>query len=165
MLIDKTYFVGKLSIPHLSISEGVNSSLSNLADLERYISIYEPEFLEKLLGEAYPDYVANPTETEWTDFIALIRNTTTLVSPIANYVFFKSYPDIVEKNTGIGTVQAVSENSVLVTDSRLINVWNDMIHQLYKTDGVLDYLSTTIFDGDYASPDWSNFTTINQFGI
>lgn len=163
MKTDKTYFIGKLSIPHLTVSEGVDSSLSNSDALTRYISIYEPEFLKKLLGDAYSDYIANPTD--WTEFDALIVDNTLKVSPIANYVFFKCYPDIVQNNTGIGTVQGKPENSYLITDQRLVDVWNDMIAQLYKEDGVLDHLTTTVFDGTYDFPDWTDFTTINIFGL
>lgn len=162
MIIDKTYFTGKLSIPHLSTSEGVDASLSSLSDLERYIDIYEPKFLKELLGDAYSDYEENKTSEKWVAFENLLKSETK-VSPIANYVFFYFYPDMIQSNTGVGTVRAAHENSIDVTDNRLVHVWNDMVNQL---EDVFDYLSDTIFVGDYTFPDWSNLTSsINIYGI
>lgn len=165
-LTDKTYLIGKLSIPHLSVSEGVDASLSNASTVDRAFTIYEPEFLKKLLGDAYADYIDNKTSPEWVAFENKVKDDTLKISPIANYVFFKVYPDIIETNTGVGTTHAKHENSYDVTDTRLVNVWNDMVSQLMADDGVLDYLSTTIFTGDYTYPDWSDIaTSINIFGI
>ncbi len=158
MLIDETYFVGKLSVPHLQATEGVDSSLSSLADLERYISIYEPKFLKELLGDLYDTYIEDKELPEWVAFENLVRNDTLKLSPIANYVFFYFYPDMVQSNTGTGTIRAAHENSIDMTDSRLVSVWNEMGVLL---EDVFEYLYST-FTG---LPEWDNFRTINIYGL
>jgi len=168
-LIDKTYFVGILSIPHLSATEGVDSSLDNSTELLRQIAIQEPKFLKEILGDLYAEYVAHKTDAIWVTFEGKLKDATLHRSPIANYVFFNSYPDLCVSNTGVGTIASKNENGIDVTPQRLVNVWNDMVNQLTVEDGILDYLeeNSSLYETDDLSlPDWYYITRyINIFGI
>jgi len=167
-LIDKTYFVGLLSIPNLTTAEGVDAGLENSTELTRYISIYEPGFMQMILGDLYVEYVAHKAEAIWTTIEGKLKDATLFRSPLANYVFFNYYPDLCERNTGVGTMATKQENSELVTRTRLVRVWNDMVSQLWVDDGVLDYLyenRSAYETSEYSLPSWDDIRPINIFGL
>ena len=58
MIIDYTYFDGILNI---GLSPNIGSSAVQIAERERiayYIDVYEEEYLRKVLGTLYTDFIA-----------------------------------------------------------------------------------------------------------
>ncbi len=138
-MIDSTYFVSPIDIPNLTTEIGGVTDTSNLAALTRAISIYQAEFMRLLLGDLYPDFVSDE-DGKWDDLKAKLVDSDLKVSPIANYVFFKYYPQLTTPNTGVGVAYNKTENQGIDNRKRLTDVWNDMVLYLERCDGVLDYL-------------------------
>ena len=138
-MIDSTYFVSPIDIPNLTTEIGGVTDTSNLAALTRAISIYQAEFMRLLLGDLYPDFVSDK-DGKWDDLKAKLVDEDLKISPIANYVFFKYYPQLTTPNTGVGVAYNKTENQGIDNRKRLTDVWNDMVLYLERYDGVMDYL-------------------------
>jgi hypothetical protein len=139
-LINDTYFLtGLKAIPNLKDAV--------LNELNSYISIYEPEYrnavlgvdlnndFEAGLGEATidPKWLAlrdgaefeyQDVKYKWVGFTNTLKE-----SPIAYYTFWKFMSDKNFLFTGIGTVISNSENSNRVSPiNYLVTVWNRMVN-------------------------------------
>lgn len=73
MLINRTYFIGELNVPNAQVPDSPDSEV-----LDMFLSKYEPEFLEKLLGYSLyqallTGLVQDPIASKW---IALLNGTT-----------------------------------------------------------------------------------------
>jgi hypothetical protein len=164
----RAYFQqGITEVPNLTISIGGVSDTSNATELDRYITRYETEFMKCLLGSLYTDYATNPTDAKWATLKAMLWDSTLLVSPVANYIFWHYYNDATRRNGNVGTVESNVENGNINTNARLVQVWNEMVSMMYNgVDGVIDYLlenSDTYPIEDYK---WTNFVeTTNILGI
>lgn len=158
---------GKTQVPNLTTFVGGVSDTSNNEELGRYITRYETQFLKRLLGSLYADYVANPTAERWVTLNGLLWDSTLLLSPVANYIFWHYYKDYTHENTGVGTVESKAENASLTTDARLCEVWNEMVSMMYNgVDGVLDYMMEN--EGTYPVEgyDWTDFISpVNIYGL
>lgn len=135
-LIDITYFFGEFNISqksHAPVSEGIND----------YIDTYEPEYIEKALGEDFAAlFNANPSDPRFDDLQAMLIKTP---SPIAGYVFFHYQRDHAIISTGAGDARAKSENSERSPEVyRMTKAWNTMAR---KTRKIQRYLldNATIF--------------------
>jgi hypothetical protein len=68
MIIDSTYFTGKLNLPQTGNTDGLN-------EVNQFIEIYEPEYLKKALGyslwKAFTAGIAGsgPVEQRWLDLL------------------------------------------------------------------------------------------------
>lgn len=138
-MIDNTYFVGILDVPNQTTEVGGVTDTSNLTALNRAIAIYQAEFMRLLVGDLYADFLKNE-DGKWDDLIVRLVDSDLKISPIANYVFFKYYPQLTNPNTGAGVAYNKVENQGIDNRRRLTEVWNDMILFLERYDGVLDYL-------------------------
>jgi len=158
---------GTTEVPNLTITIGGHTDTSNTTELQRYIDRYEVEFMKRLLGTLYTDYAADPSATKWTDLIARLWDSTLLVSPVADYIFWHYYTATTRRNAGVGTVESNVENATLATASRLCDVWNEMVSMMYNgIDGVIDFMLDN--SDDYIGEDynWTNFVEpTNVFGI
>ena len=148
-LIDSTYFVKDINVPS-----------STYSDLDNYITRYEKEILQKLLGYELWKLVAayDGTAGVITDFVEGKEYTnsagdldkwngitnTDLVSLVAYYVFYHWVRDK-ETTTGTnGTLQLVSENSLGASPAqRLHGAWVNL-RDLY--DKAYDFLSEHMDD-------------------
>jgi hypothetical protein len=157
-MIDPTYFVSPIDIPNLTTEIGGVTDTSNLAALTRAISIYQAEFMRLLLGDLYPDFVSDK-DGKWDDLKAKLVDSDLKVSPIANYVFFKYYPQLTTPNTGVGVAYNKTENQGIDNRKRLTDVWNDMVLYLERCDGVMDYLydNRADLETDVSLPDYLFF--------
>lgn len=157
-MIDLTYFVSPIDIPNLTTEIGGVTDTSNTTALTRAISIYQAEFMRLLLGDLYPDFVLNE-DGKWDDLKAKLVDEDLKVSPIANYVFFKYYPQLTTPNTGVGVAYNKTENQGIDNRKRLTDVWNDMVLYLERYDGVMDYLydNRADLETDVSLPDYLFF--------
>lgn len=174
MLIDASYFIGELDIPN-------TDSLPVQENLQIFINKYEVKFLKMLLGNVlYAEYIAGstlvpvepatdpvtyePIPQKWIDLQNQLRDVTTKVSPIANFIYFYFVRDKTIYNSGTGTQQAEGENSTKA-DSKIktVRAWNEMnelcfeIHKFLKTNisvyGPLAY--NLYFRDNWYLWDWS----------
>jgi len=128
--------------------------ISQQAVLERvnkYISIYEPEYLKTILGyEFYKQFMAglsvDPPNQKWidlrdgADFTNAITNKleqyTGIAKPAANYIYYYLRRDSASLTTPAGDVVNRTENSAVVSSGRkMVNAWNAMVDygmNLYK---------------------------------
>ena len=149
MLTDRTYFAKLVTrIPNQNGGALVApSSTSTVQDgLTDAIAAYEPEYLRLVLGDdLYEEFEANIDDAKWVAFIAKVRNATTKVSPIANYVFYCYWPIYCTSRTGTGdemteganyrTGQIWAWNEAIALNKRLF-VWLMDNRSDYEHDGL-----------------------------
>ena len=143
MIIDYTYFTGLLSIG-LSPDTGAPSTTRDAEreKIEYYITVYEREYLRKILGEnmcgEFIDYLNSEEDNvdKWEKLLALLSEK---YSPIACYIFFKYIKEGNYSVTRVGTVTSADDDAVspMVIQMR---AWNDMVdmnkrvYQLLQAD-------------------------------
>jgi len=102
----------------------------NLTKLTYAINIYQPQYLKELLGsDLYDAFEAglqeNPVPAKWTALSDKLRDDTTKISPIANYIFFNALRDWRHVYSGIGASDNKADNSNPVSVTPLqVNAWN-----------------------------------------
>jgi hypothetical protein len=164
--IDYTYFQkGPIAIPNLG-TDGVK--LANKNDLDTYITIYEEEYLRRLLGDdLYVAYIAGiavvTPAARWTALRSQLLDSSNKISPIASYVWFMYKQDTQVVTTGSGdkkTANAGMEGSF--NDKKAINVFNKLVAD---SGDIYDWLE----DNAATYPEWEqedfDFATINQWDI
>lgn len=156
MLIDSTYFKGMLSIG-LSPDTGV-SSVTQDAERERidwFISVYEKEYLTRLLGkEEYGKFVAYCNgETEDEYFNQLKSRLTEDYSPITCYVFYKFVTVGNVHVTNVGSVKSSGED-VVSPETLCVRVWNDMVR-----------MNRELVDEFFLNPECDLVDYINVFNV
>lgn len=147
-LIDHTFFVGKLNLPQTGDSTG-------RAKVMQYVEIYEPELLKKALGydlwKAFTDEVGGSPGSpgdiaERWDYLLYGADYTyknragrwqgfipegSVISPIANYVFYQLVADNVYNVVQIGTVTSETDNNRNVNPvDKLVDCHNSMVDML-----------------------------------
>lgn len=149
--MDKTYFYGILEVPNLTSEMGVRTTVNNLVALNSAITRYTKEFLQFVLGDNYDTLKDDEGLQEH------LYNDEMKTSPVANYVFYRFYPQLSVKNTNVGTMLSKSENGENVSLSRLAQVWNEMCIMM---EPVYEYLCT--LELEYTI---RRFYTINPLGV
>jgi len=138
-VIDSSYFVGEISIPNTAGSGAVVTA--TLAKLNRLISIYEKDYLTKLLGDTlYDEFIAAlEVPDDWaTDLLAELRDDTLKLSPVAYYVYYFWLRDSVTYVTSNGQAEGNNENAVSSSPAlRMSESYNRMVRM---TEEVLDYI-------------------------
>lgn len=156
-LIDQTYFFNEFSIAqksHAPVAE----------NLQYYIDTYEPEYIEKALGEDFAAlFNATPLDPRFDDLQDML---TKKPSPIAGYVFFKYQQDLGIMATGAGDARSKNENSDRAPEVyRMVRAWNLMAKLTRK---VRKYLceNKAIFP-EFKIDETDCFLTdrINEFGL
>lgn len=172
-IIDETYLKhSPVFIDGLDSSNGFDPDITapKVVAVRRAIEIYEAELLEMILGEeAYAEYVSTKADEKWNTFKEKLANSTTKISPIANYVFYyfrkdnavktADTSDYVRKYGNDASMVGIEENNVVV--------WNKMCKLLYKffiwlEDNETSLGLTSVID----KCNWDRLTTTkNVFGI
>lgn len=162
MIIDRTYFWGDLRLPFSPDDVGTSALLvsEERAEFDLYLAAKEDEFLGYIFGDLKDDYVAGRGASPWSAVDALVVNSTTKTSIIANYVYFYFWNS---KQYGVddsGTYVKSRESGTVVPNSRKTEeAWNQMIKNVVP---LLKYLSenwdTFVTDGkDFSNATWSLF--------
>lgn len=146
MAITKAYFEqNPVAIPQAKQNNGINADVysANTVKLDSSIKRHEKAYLTLLLGrELYAEYIAAPTDAKWADLNALLYDTTLLVSPIANYIYFWYLDENVGSYDGSlfqTTKQENSTNHSVVYNQ--VKAWNAMVTM---NEPILQYLYDTI---------------------
>jgi hypothetical protein len=140
-LIDASYFIGEINIPNTQKTEIQES-------LDWFISKYEQELLQKLLGwELWSLYNADASSQRFVDLIngtdyvygGYIYHWRGLIwkagenphSLIANYIYWYWMKDKQIWNSGIGTIKATPIQGVVMSPGlKMVHVWNDFAEQV-----------------------------------
>jgi hypothetical protein len=159
MIIDYTYFVGKINLPQTGNTDG-------LALVNSFIEDYEPEYLKKVLGyelwKAFSEGIEGSGEPDqrWQDLLEGKEFTycgklmkwdgfENRPSPISQYVYYQFIEAEAETTTLVGQASNKTENAYRVNPTtKLVQSWNDMVEanlMLWK------FLRTNA--ADY--PEWS----------
>lgn len=133
MLIDQSFFVGEILVPNLTGAGLIPAG--NVEELNRFISKYEPEFLDEVLGQslsaAFQAGVSEATpEQRWVDLKNRLVNETTKLSPIAGYVYYHYFRDRLSTSSGLGEIEAVGENAnVVLNTDKMSRAYNDAVRK------------------------------------
>src|SRR5574339_318819 len=150
MIIDYTYFIGKLRLPQTGNTEGRE-------EIEGLIEIYEPEYLRKVLGldlyEAFTEGIAGSgtPDQRWVDLLEGITfdhhgvnhrwngfDPEDKLTPIANYVYYRYLEDTVSDVTLAGTSTGKTDNNARTSPmQKMVNAWNDMVDMNSELDRLL----------------------------
>lgn len=167
MLINATYFIGEINLPGLS-------EPANAENLLTFITKYEKKFLQQLFGEdLYDLYVAglaeDPVDEKWTALSAMLVDTDTKESPIANYVYYYFTRDMATLTANLGEVKPKGENASFASPiAKQVRAWNEMVDFVWKFE-----LDTDVYpewSGPYSHfSDWCHsreiFHKINSLGL
>lgn len=144
MIIDQSYFTGKLNLPQTGNNEG-------LLLVNEFIERYEPEYLQKVLGynlwKAFSEGIDGSGEIEQR-FIDLLEGKEFEYSgktykwvgfetkPIQNYVYYHFLDNAAYDTVQVGHSVGKLDNAIAVApEVKAINAWNEMVlenHILYK---------------------------------
>ncbi len=140
MIIDKSYFIGEISIAQLG-------SIPVQDALTLFIDKREPEYLKKALGYAFAKLfsdglAADVVEQRWTDLLEgaeyddcedITREWMGFQndgkqSPIANYIYYWYQRDNITFTASVGEMAGKAENATSVSPApKMIRVWNEMV--------------------------------------
>lgn len=139
-VIDSSYFVGEREVPNIS---GTHPAATiNLEVLNRVITVYERDYLVKLLGETlYDEFITDlGTSEAWaTGLRDELRDSTLKTSPVADYCYYYWLRKTLSNTTSGGQTEQTSENSTAVSPmQKMAEAWNSCIR---LTVEVIQYLN------------------------
>ena len=168
MIIDISQFTrGELLIE--GATDSMNASIGSYGlseSIRSFISIYEPEYLVRMLGcdlsESFIAYMNDDSGIavkQWDDLKAWFDGQR--ISPIACYVYFHfvRWNDV--RVTGNGVQRNNSDNPVVSSMGRLVSAWNLMVAGNYR---LADWMDKNIPGYEFRS-DPDMFEHINSLGI
>lgn len=167
MLINQTYFVGEILVPNLT---GVGPiPAGNVEELTRFISKYEPEFLDEVLGPdlsaAFQTGISAETpDQRWVDLKIRLVNETHKLSPIAGYVYYHYFRDRLSTSSGLGEIESTAENAnVVLNTDKMARAYNDAVR---KGRAVFEWVQSNASTYPELDPThYYNLSPVNTFGI
>jgi hypothetical protein len=168
--IDDTYFIRGLTVAQIGQGGG------NQEALQMYITLYEPKFLQEVLGYGFyklmmaniasPRFAALINGAEYTYENVLRKwggfSNAEKESPVANYVFYQFGRRNVEHAVGLGVMLPVAENAqIMIPTLTLINAWNEMVTMVKNMNYYLKANAGTY--PEYKEAETKCFHTINAF--
>lgn len=162
-LIDSSYFNGEILVPNITGSHPAQTV--NVTELDRFIVLYERDYLIKLLGKTlYAEFIAQQTESWAVSLIGQLRDSTLKISPIAYYIWYWWKCHNTTQITAQGEAAANNENAGIVSPMhRLQNAYNSCVNLTYD---VLEWMEAN--QSTFPSvpvPDFQAFRPINTLGI
>ena len=181
MLIDKTYFTGKLNLPNVEQGTVNQDLILNNNELHRFIQEYELKYLTDAFGfivardilskiDSDGNIIAG-TEQKYIDLIDGVDDWLGLryeangikYSQVANYVYCMYIAENERKMTNLGvTVDEVEKGRVVSSWSKYNSAWRDMFKQRqafelddwYSYSYYLNTATKTLFDYITGNTDW-----------
>lgn len=178
MLIDYTFFRGgPLDIEGAVLCthtpSGTNEAIVD--SLRRFIGLYEPEYLTKLLGEKlygeFSSYLSGdrePPESRWDDLADLLvvrygeGDGAACKSPVANYVYFHYLRHSHAQATVTGVKEDGDDGTLVSPERKMVYAWNDMVGM---TSRIVCRLRVRASDYPCLHTDPELLETINTLGI
>jgi len=145
MIIDYTYFIGKLRLPQTGNTDGRTV-------VEEFAEIYETEILKKAMGydlwKAFTDGIegSGDPDQRWEDLLDGVTfeykginlrfnglDPEDKITPIANYCYYKYLEDSAADVTLAGVATGAVDNNTRVSPmQKMIDAWNAMVDMLLK---------------------------------
>jgi len=156
-IIDSSYFFYEFKIASLETTPVAER-------IQYYINVYEPEYMEKLLGKSlYAAYKATPADARFTPLLAKL---TAKPSPIAAYVFFEyQNGQSLQATAGADAKIKVENASVSINTYRRSDAWNLMVKLGW---GIIQWLKNDAVNLDEfkaCEVDCEILTKTNPFGL
>lgn len=137
MIIDTTYFVGKLFVP-VSVSPG--ETVGDAVLLQQVLSTNYDNFIEQLFGlemaKTFKDHEKD-TSGQWKELIDGndeyhgMRNATAKTSFVANFIYTEYLKEKQGQMTSIGIERPKGQVSTSVNPtSKYVEVWNKMVEEI-----------------------------------
>lgn len=165
-LIDERYFWGSITIANLTQNRIGVAQMQTVAsvnvDIQRYIAVYQKQYLLEMLGETLADTITEEKA------LALFVDEALLLSPLANYVFFHYMRDNASANTPTGEKKMSVANAINISSSgRIANAWNKMVAMNGAAQYAMSLDNTIDYDVVVNEIDTMGdlFNYINEFGI
>lgn len=156
-------------IPGLEVNNGIPTEVGNsaIAGVTFSINAYETEYLKSVLGEElYKKYVSEIKDdllkAKWDSFVAQLKDETTYLSPIADYIYVKHiYNNSLTFNGKGATLGTVSQSGERVPVKLLQErAWCNMVDKNREFFGwVFNNLSIIDPDGLINIDKWENLLT------
>jgi hypothetical protein len=137
MLVDKSYFIGPLTIAQI----GDKAVQDRIKD---FINKFEPLVLEAALGYDFYALLEDgikTTDKRWTDLkdglifsnLSTIRKKFNgLGNTVAGFIYYEYMRDLVTQNTGIGIVKSQGENSSdALPNRKMVDAFNESSRQIH----------------------------------
>ena len=164
-LISPSYFHTEIFIPN--ILEATPVEQARAAELQRFINKYEPEYLDLIMGydmrvEFLAGLAANPIPAKWSELKTQLVNTSLLLSPIADYVYFYYMRFHLTQTTRSGEITTQVDNGTLTgSNFKQVAAYNRASEQaLTIREWIEERLTTyTTYNGSYC------FEYLNTLGI
>lgn len=154
LTIDSTYFWGTLQLhfADLSVSDGSEGLAAAVAtttrqrEIDLYIGKYERRTCELIMGKGVSDeYLAWKGSTEEEPYEgdvpvsvlealdAVLIDTDSKTSPIANYIWLIVAEDTINTETARGAVvEKIGEGKRVSNSAKAIRVWNEFVEEAIK---------------------------------
>lgn len=173
-MITKAFFgQNPLLIPQAKQNNGVPANVysQETIELDRAIKRYEKEYMVALLGsELYAEYLTDMADEvlklKWAAFNSHLCDAETLVSPIANFIYFNYVQDNSFSYNGTVYTTEKKENSTILDGAvKLVDVWNKMCDLNYT---FIEWLCANPIETTalISTAKWDYLTTeINYYGI
>ena len=136
-LITTSYFDGTGLFTVSNVDPNITTQEGNYTRLVACIKGFERELMYKLIGKTLYDALiaglSAQTETRWTTLAGQLRNSTELLSPIANYIYVRQWQREQRQHTESGDV--VLSGTGIVNDTNLpdiCQIWNQMVDWLVE---------------------------------
>lgn len=160
MIIDITYFTGKINLPQIGTTDGNEQ-------VDEFIQTYEPQFLKKLMGyvlwKAFSDGTAGSgtPDQRWIDVLNgkeykyggrtyFWPGLTAKPSCIAEYVYYQFQDNKAQDTLLVGEGAAKTDNANRVNPvPKMVAAWNDMVQQTRLFAGFMNANRSTY-------PEWDN---------
>lgn len=161
MIIDYSYFIGKINLPQTGNTPG-------RAEIDQFIETYEKEYLQRVLGydlwKAFTDETGGSGEIDqrWTDLLTGAEYShgdhthkwegfEDKPSPIAQYVYYRYMEDKAIDTVLVGTSTGDTDNATRVSPAaKMLDAWNNMIRLNVKLWNFLNANRSTY-------PEWKGY--------
>lgn len=168
MLIDTSYFTGAGLFTVSNIDANIVTQEGNYYSLNACIKSFERELMYKLIGKTLYDAMiaglaVTPTpEARWTTLAGQLRNSTELLSPIANYIYVRQWQREQRQHTESGDV--VLSGNGLVNDTNLSDIcqiWNQMVDWLIEFQTWFFQNESNYIEWDGTAYFWTKYDYMN----
>lgn len=132
--------------------------------LQYYIDTYEPEYIEKAIGEDFAAlFNASPLEPRFDDLEAMFKADP---SPIVGYVFYHYQRDSMTQSGGAGDTRSAVENGKRTPEIyRMTVAWNIMVDKTRKIRAYLKKNATIFPEYNLYDTDLDLTCKINVMGL
>lgn len=169
-LISTSYFDGTGLFTVSNVDQNITTNEGNYTRLIACIKGFERELMYKTIGKTLYDALivglTGTPESKWTTLAAQLRNSTELLSPIANYIYVRQWQREQRQHTESGDV--VLSGNGLINDANLpeiCQIWNQMVNWLIDFQTWFFQNESNYTEWDGTAYIWTKNDYMNILGI